>query len=503
MVVITDELSSEIKQVAGNKRLPTLPAVAQKLIELAQQDEIELHEVCQVVRSDPAVSGKILKTANSALFGFRARVESIEEAVPKLGTSMIRTLILSFHLAANSQGETEYQSYYQQMWRNFLTQAVFAELIAEQTDCDQASCFMAGLLQDIGVLAMLSEFGDEYIENVLERASLPDVADAERRHFGFSHIDISEQIVQQWNLGKRYWSAIRHHHDHMTPVDVAETDFLKTILQAASLGASVVASRRASKRRLDELLHTWIDFLELHFQLEQDVAHSLISEVNERVREYSVVFDFKIDDGIQTNRVIADAKELLQELAIQNQMKAMNNGTAPNDPSPEQDEMFRDCLTGLYNRRFLNQCLNQKIKSWIDKRKPIAMLFLDVDKFKSINDEHGHRIGDNAITHVAQWLMETTRATDYVVRLGGDEFLVIMQLKQSLCEKIANRIVEEIPVLPIDGGQDLPMSLSIGCVHYQPKRRENHDASWLIDQADQLMYSVKKNGGAGLSMQTV
>ena len=501
MATISDELTLEIKRVAGTKRLPTLPAVAQKLIEIAQNDEIEIHEVCQAVRSDPAMCGKILKTANSVLFGFRSRIDTLEQAVPKLGTSMIRTLILSFHLAAQSDNNSKHQVYERQLWRNFLTQAVFAELIAEKTGCDPSICFMGGLLQDIGILAMFAEFESEYIKNVLERAVLPEVAAAEKRHFGYSHIEVSKEVVHLWNLDQKYEDAIGHHHDVIAPVNQHD-GLLNNILQAANLGASVISASRPSTRHLDDLLQIWISYLELHFEFEQDVAQYLISEVHERVREYSIVFDFKIGDGVRVDQIIAEAKEILQEYAIKSQLEAMTaTAKKARELTPEKNELFRDCLTGLYNRRFVNEIVNSRIESWIDKQKPIAMLFMDVDKFKCINDEYGHKIGDQAIVHVARWIQEVTRDSDFAIRLGGDEFLVIMQLKEMQCEKIAERIANEIPPLVLDDEETIPVSLSVGCIYYQPKRDDSFNANWLIDRADQLMYRVKKNGGAGLSIQ--
>lgn len=82
-----------IRRFAESKRLLTLPEVAVRMVEIAQQPDPDYAEVARIVRTDPAISAKILKTANSALFAFRQRIETIEDALLKLGMSTLRTLV--------------------------------------------------------------------------------------------------------------------------------------------------------------------------------------------------------------------------------------------------------------------------------------------------------------------------------------------------------------------------------------------------------------------------
>jgi diguanylate cyclase (GGDEF)-like protein len=150
----------------------------------------------------------------------------------------------------------------------------------------------------------------------------------------------------------------------------------------------------------------------------------------------------------------------------------------------------------------MNKYLNDRLAKSINKKKPIAVLFIDVDKFKTINDSYGHACGDRAIQHVAHWLSRSIRKEDLAIRLGGDEFLVILQhVRENEFEKIAHRIVDDIPSMELPDESDLDMSLSAGCVYYQPERGDTPNANWLIDRADQSMYNVKKNGGDSVSIQ--
>lgn len=422
-----------------------------------------------------------------------------------MGITLLRTLILSFHLSQHRSDEQELEPVLQQLWRSSLTQAVLAELIAEQVDSlDAPTCFLAALLQDIGILAMVSEAPADYIDNVLVREEFPDVVSAERSHFGFSHAEVSVEIIKQWGLEKSFVNAVRHHHDQVVATNNNGNSFgkLQTVLQAANLGTAVLFSNRSSARFLGNHLQEWIGFLRIQFGISEVQAEELISEVNQLVASYSKIFNFNIGRGIQTDLVVIKAKELLQEIALNNQLQQIAGKSRVLRGKMETNELYRDSLSGLYNRRFMNEHLNDQMAGCIKKKKPLALMFLDVDKFKLINDNYGHAAGDKAIEHLAKWLNHSIRKNDIAIRLGGDEFLVVLQLVgEQEFEKIARRIADDIPALELENGQTIDISLSIGCVFYQPVKGDLADANWLIDQADQSMYRVKRDGGRSILLQ--
>jgi diguanylate cyclase (GGDEF)-like protein len=436
---------------------------------------------------------------NSALFGLRTRVDTIEQAIPILGLTLLRTIILSFHLSRHKTPQKS-NPVFQRLWRSSLSQAVFAELIAEKIiGPDPPSCFLAGMLQDIGALAMLSEAPDEYIEFVLDRATFPKVVAAERNHFGFSHIDVSLEIVNQWGMSEDFAEAIRHHHDQIAAPQNGRS--LKSILQAANLGTIVLLTKQSATVSLNDSLKRWTRFLDEHFGFNRAKAEEIISEVNDRVAEYSILFNFNVGESVEADNVVDAAKDLLQEFALTSQLKQVEQRNKKRSKSVEDDELYRDSLTGLYNRRFINERLSHRIVQHVNKCKPVAVLFLDVDKFKSINDNYGHSAGDKAIKHVASWLTRSTRGNDLAIRLGGDEFLVVLDVAdEKTFESVANRIAQ-IPPMEHSSGK-IDVSLSIGATYYQPLRGDFADANWLIDQSDQSMYRAKRSGGGMVSVQS-
>ncbi len=492
-----------VDQIASSKRLPSLPEVALKLVQIAQQEDPNYAEISRIIRSDPVVSGKILKTANSALFGFPQKIETIEDAVPVFGLTMLRTLILSFHLASGEGPAAELKPILQDLWRSSLTQAVFAELLAEKIKGeDPATYFLAAMLQDIGILAMISEAPQEYLSHVLDRAKFPQVIVAERSYFGFSHVDVTAAILQQWGMGDCFGDALQHHHDRVVPPGSSRNSRLAVVLQAASQGTEMMFSSRSSAMSLPAAVVHWASFLQSRLGLRNVDAEQIVSDVTGRVNEYSALFSFDIGAGVCPERVVTEAKVLLQEIALRNQMDQLEQAQSRKKNPAGDDALYRDSLCGLYNRRYMNDKLGENLEQCIEKNQPVAFLFIDVDKFKSINDRFGHATGDKAIQHVAAWLNKSIRKQDIAFRLGGDEFLVVLQnLREVDYESIARRIGNEIPQLELADRTEIKISLSVGCTFYQPENGDLPDPNWLIDQADQAMYKSKRSGGCMLTMQ--
>ncbi|MFT5302171.1 MAG: diguanylate cyclase (GGDEF)-like protein, partial [Mariniblastus sp.] len=108
---------------------------------------------------------------------------------------------------------------------------------------------------------------------------------------------------------------------------------------------------------------------------------------------------------------------------------------------------------------------------------------------------------DRAIKHIADWLKKNIRQNDAAIRIGGDEFIVVMQsVTKKDFESAANRIASKIPPMP-SSGEDINIRMSVGCVFYQPLRGDTRDINWLIDHADQAMYAAKKSGGNSALIQ--
>lgn len=156
-------------------------------------------------------------------------------------------------------------------------------------------------------------------------------------------------------------------------------------------------------------------------------------------------------------------------------------------------ESGKDALTQLLNRRFLPAILARESEIARTEGKPFALLLIDVDHFKRINDEHGHQAGDRVLQQVAAILQNSVRSGDFVFRYGGEEFLVLLvemdpQHAQRIAEKIRKRMAAE--TLMLTGGQQIKVTVSIGAAMH-----DGHpDYQRLVNRADDAMYRAKQGG---------
>lgn len=152
-----------------------------------------------------------------------------------------------------------------------------------------------------------------------------------------------------------------------------------------------------------------------------------------------------------------------------------------------------DTLTGLPNRLLFNSRIQKTWERAHRDKRPFAVMFLDLDGFKAVNDSLGHPIGDELLKVVANRLREHLRETDTIARLGGDEFLIVLEdVGRDEIEHVAGQLVERISD-PFDLGLAKPVcvGLSLGWSYY-PEHADNVPA--LIRQADEALYQVKRSG---------
>ena len=158
-----------------------------------------------------------------------------------------------------------------------------------------------------------------------------------------------------------------------------------------------------------------------------------------------------------------------------------------------------DVLTGLPNRRFFFEKLERVVVESERDTSKIAILFIDLDAYKDINDTYGHEVGDGVLIAVGNRLLKCIRETNFAARLGGDEFAVIIHdiiditVAKNLAKKIHEMIQEVIHTETIE----CKVNSSIGIAIY-PDTSKNSET--LVRNADSAMYEIKKNGKSGIGI---
>ena len=161
------------------------------------------------------------------------------------------------------------------------------------------------------------------------------------------------------------------------------------------------------------------------------------------------------------------------------------------------EQLFRqahfDALTHLPNRAYFMQTLEQALKQAEVANRPFALLYLDLDGFKPVNDTYGHGAGDELLRLVAARLASSVRDDDFVARLGGDEFIILLRdtVNREVIETISKRIIQEVSRPYWVNGHTVQISTSVGISEYP---EDATTVSRLIERADQALYAAKRRG---------
>lgn len=151
---------------------------------------------------------------------------------------------------------------------------------------------------------------------------------------------------------------------------------------------------------------------------------------------------------------------------------------------------YQDELTGMFNRTHLKAQLEQIIHQ--SHQKPFALILIDLDHFKEVNDLHGHLAGDSLLQEISARIRNLVRPQDMVVRLGGDEFVVVLwDIDQAGCLRIAQKLCTELHGAMVISNQEIMASASIGVSFYP---QDGGDFQTLLRRADMAMYKAKSQG---------
>jgi diguanylate cyclase (GGDEF)-like protein len=157
--------------------------------------------------------------------------------------------------------------------------------------------------------------------------------------------------------------------------------------------------------------------------------------------------------------------------------------------------VITDALTGTRNRRFFDEVICRELQRHRRYRTPLSIVFIDIDRFKTINDTLGHETGDRVLRDVAGFLLRNIREADYVFRWGGDEFLVLISCTEQEALRRSAALQEAFAVSPHIANLPPGVGLSIGCVEVPV---ETDDILPLIQAADERMYADKKHHRAAV-----
>ena len=153
-----------------------------------------------------------------------------------------------------------------------------------------------------------------------------------------------------------------------------------------------------------------------------------------------------------------------------------------------------DELTGLYNRRYFDRHLNVMLGKALEQDRDIALMILDIDHFKAVNDNHGHDVGDAVLREFAARLRRNIRGVDLACRFGGEEFVVLMpDTDTGQAEAVAERVRQSMAEKPFEVGPSRPLSVTVSAgVALNESHTDTPES--LVKRADVALYRAKREG---------
>ncbi|HOI54423.1 MAG TPA: GGDEF domain-containing protein [Phycisphaerae bacterium] len=491
--------------VAQCQNLPTIPAIALEVLRLSREENIDLKEIAGVIARDVALSGRILSVVNSAYYGLPRKVSTIGQAVVMLGMASVKTLALGFSLADTITSRGTAAGDLTSFWRRSLHMAVAARTFAaRKIPILREEAFTAGLLADVGVMAMHDAFKRDYADLcAAPGCSHAGIVAVERERFGVDHQQLSLAMTEAWHLPELLTLPIGHHHDSET---VGGADAMLTSLADVLRVATLCADVFCTEAQGDQI-KAFETAAEACLGLDSESCRSLVVNLHADIQEVAKVLDIQIPESLSYAQIVQQANQELTRLNLQAQQR-MHEAERSQREASERLEVLEesnrqlaqkantDPLTGVYNRRFMEGFLEREIARAARFRRPLSVLFIDVDHFKQINDSHGHLVGDAILRQLAKLLGAATRDVDCLCRYGGEEFmLTLLETELWGATQLAEKIRRLVAAWKFKSdGQETPyhVTVSIGVAAMNPNRPV--DKELLIQMADESAYAAKRDG---------
>ncbi len=599
-------------ELKTSNRLPSPSGTALEIMKLLQRDDVEIGQVTQLIKLDPALSGRILQFSNSAALGANRSISNVGDAIIMMGMSAVKNFALSLSLVGNDSYSRCPSFDYLAYWSKSLATAVaITRLSVHERVISSEEAFTLGLLSDIGRLALATAWSESYGE-CIAIAKDDELLKLEQERFAINHNALTVMLLADWGFSDLLLEALKLSFQpigdslskanrlakqlvfarHLSNYCVSDEEYrialmpallveagrhgfdadeldsfiaevlnqwqewgklinVKTDIRQSSpeLGAGkhmlsglnilVVdddammlarlskqltaaghkvaackdgdsALKYALEHKPELIITNWhmkpMDGIELSKTLHSSTWGSSIYIImltsTEEESALIEAFNAGIDDYVTTPlslkvllaRIRAGQRIITLQQEVEKERKDLQRYIAELAVANRRLELMAntDVLTGLSNRRYSLNRLEQEWSSAQRTHRPLSVLMLDLDHFKSVNDSLGHDAGDLVLVHAAKIMRKCARMTDIPCRLGGEEFLVIapntdgkeaLLLAERIRIVVERHQVENVPLLK-------PMTVSIGVAC-----STNGKPGWkeLITLADEALYAVKRS----------
>lgn len=483
-----------------NIQLPSPPVIALKILQAVKENTNSFDELAEIITSDPALTARVLKTANSTLYGMKGKIGSISQATALIGTNALRNIALSFVIVQNFQNSPQGNFDMDYFWRRSITAGVCAEIICKELGAINDEIFISALLQDIGIVIL-------FLSNPLQYTSLKDqkrisrgcLCEAEKEVFGIDHADLGSQLLKSWNLPESIVFSIANHHSFKQN---RQEDKWAEIIGFSGIISAILAGF-GNVQKLQQV-QNW---LTESFGWSPEKTRATLDHAGNKAKEVLELFDINPGTTMPISQIIQQANEELGKLNLSYEHVILELQQAKKSAEQFATELqqanenlrklaFRDGLTGLYNHRYFQEILQTELIKSSESGQPLSLMLIDIDFFKAVNDKYGHINGDKVLKEVGQELVNLVRKCDVVARYGGEEFTIILpETNISRARVLAQRVRRGIEQRSIIlGEQKMSVTVSIGLICSENTEETSIRNSQFVELGDQALYRAKLLG---------
>ena len=489
-----NSLQPALERVLACPKLPTLPVVAMRVLELTAKPDVSLREIAAVIENDPAIATKVLRTVNSSYYALTRRCGSIQQALAFLGLQTVKALVLGFSLArsVDGGGEDEVSFDFTDYWRRSIYSAASAREIAMLTRrCDPDEAFVASLVQDIGMVALWRAFGDRYLQVIdLTKGDHRRLAALEQRSLDIDHTLVGAEMLMRWRFPDEVVESVRcqHRSHEAAPNAVA---LARTVELAASAAAVLSVSKpHAELTRFRREGQDW-------FEIRPGPMTLLLQRISDQADELSVAFGLDTGASADIDAILRAAEDI-------------RRGQGLHEPSIEVDEVdvpvpmprgfasipdaraFGSALESAFHRTVAQtpSASGPGSPHRSEARSGIGMMLVGVDRARSVQDAYGAHGLEAALDRALDAVLAIGGGDVSAFRFVGAEIAVLLPQTDTeeicrIAELVRRRFADAEVPCDTAAGRAFPATISIGAAIYESDpglRQEN-----CIQTPDQLV----------------
>lgn len=479
-----------LEKVLSCKTVPSLPAIAMRVVELTQDSNVSIRQLAETIQNDQGLTTKVLRTVNSSLYGLRQRCSSINQAIVMLGLSAVKTLALGFSLVGAVKGCEPIDMDMSEYWRRSLYTGIAAKYIAAKTGTvSQEEAFLGGLLQDVGMIALVQALGRDYTDLVSTAGSNHRrLTTLEAQQLDLTHADVGAMLADRWRLPSTLVLPIKYH--ERPTAAPKEEQMLVRCVGIANFAADVLTSDEPTEamRKYYKLAEQWLG-------ISPSEADEVLKSITTATREVAGLLSVPVGALANVADVLERAQQQLRDMPI------------PGDDSDDETSLSedgKDELSGLNSRRRFDQTLVAAFEQSKAAHTPLGLAFFNIDHLGQINEKYGNDAGDAVLIGVAGKLKKALNGSKALLSRydGGCYAALFTKTDQREIVRLvesARAAVSGVALPLIAGNNEAPnaldVSVSVGVVALPKAGDASIDDVGRLCQATQRAVSAAKDAG--------